>query len=639
MKKPQLDDKALRQRLETEVFRRDFTVDRGAVDEEKRTVSLAFSSEEPYRRWFGVEILGHEKDEIDLEFMASGRAPLLAGHDPGDQIGVIEKAWIDPDRKGRAVVRFGRSARADELFQDVIDGIRGNVSVGYRIGEMQLVKETDDGDDTYRVTRWTPLEASLVAVPADPTVGIGRELELNPEEPISTSAREEAIMEKKETVTAAAEPVTVDVKQVENDVRQAELARIREIEALGATHGFSEEAGQAINQGRSVDEFRALVLERLVERGQLEPVADPSPEIGLTEKQTQKFSFVKAINALANPTNRKFQEAAAFEFEVSRAVADKMRQEATGILIPYEVMARDLTVGTATAGGHLVATDLLSGSFIDLLRNRMVLTKLGAQSLTGLVGDIAIPRQTSGATAYWVAESGAPTESQAAFDQVGMSPSTVGAYTDISRKLLLQSSLDIEAFVKVDLARTLALELDRVGINGSGSGAEPTGIMHTTGIGSVADSGGNGSAPDWGDVVDLWTEVAQDNADLGSLGFLTNTKVVGKLMTTEKASNTAQFVCKDFPDANGFTALAGARCGVSNQVPSNLSVGSGSNLSALIYGNFSDLIYGHWGTLDLTVDPYTASTSGTVRVVVLQDVDLAVRHPESFAVKGDCITS
>jgi HK97 family phage major capsid protein len=264
---------------------------------------------------------------------------------------------------------------------------------------------------------------------------------------------------------------------------------------------------------------------------------------------------------------------------------------------------------------------------------------MGAQMLTGLSGNIAIPRQTGGATAYWVAESGAPTESQQAFDQVAMSPKTVGAFTDISRKLLLQSSIDVESFVRSDLATVLALAIDSAAISGTGSSNQPTGILSTSGIGDVA-GGTNGLAPTFAHIVELWSDIAAANADFGNTGVLTNSAVIGKLMTTLKTAAVAGYVVEGFPSADGMTSVAGLRGGVSNQVPSNLTKGSSSGVcSAIIAGNWNDLIIGQWGSLDLMVDPYTGSTSGTVRVVALQDVDVAVRHAVSFSAMKDALTA
>lgn len=626
--------KAQQQRIDKikiENHYRSAAIERTAVNEEARTVEVAFSSEDPYGRWFGIEILGHDKGEVVMDFLASGRAPLLDQHNHSRQVGVIEKAWIDPDRVGRAIVRFGKSAGADEFFQDVADGIRANISVGYRVHEMKLIESSED-DDTYRVTEWEPFEVSFVTVPADKTVGVGRAAE---EGFVKIQVQGEVMTKENTNQDVDLEAIKA---QARKEAGKAEVNRIRDISTLGDIHNMQGDAKRFIEEDKPVESFREYVLDELAKRG-MKPVQTPDTNIGLSEKETRRFSFVRAIYALANPNKPDAQRAAAFEIECSEAVGKKLKKDSDGIFIPTEVQTRDLTVGTDTAGGHTVATNLLAGSFIDMLRNRMMVQRMGATVLTDLVGDIAIPRQTGGATCYWVAESGDPTESQQAFDQVAMSPNTIGAFTDISRKLLLQSSIDVENFVRGDLAKVLGLGIDLAGINGSGSSNQPEGIMNVTGIGAVA-GGTNGAAPTWGNIIDLWSEVAQDNADVGTLGYLTNSKVIGKLMQTEKSTGTAQFVVKDFPDAEGMTGMGGSRCGVSNQVPSTLTKGTSSGVcSAIIYGNWADLLIGMWGGLSLTVDPYTQATSGTVRVVVLQDVDVAVRHPESFAVMADALTT
>jgi HK97 family phage major capsid protein len=343
----------------------------------------------------------------------------------------------------------------------------------------------------------------------------------------------------------------------------------------------------------------------------------------MNQAEVQRYSFVRAIAAMANPNDARAQQAASFELEASRAAAEKSGKASRGIMIPSDVMRRDLVVGTATAGGNTVATDLLAADFITLLRNAMVLSGLGTRMMSGLVGNIAIPRHTSASTAYWVNEGVAPTESQQAFDQVTMSPKTLGAFTDISRKLLLQSSLDVEAMVRQDLATVLGLEIERAAINGSGTSPEPRGILQTAAVPTVS-IGTNGGAPTWGHMVDMETQVAVGNALLGNLNYLTNARVRGKLKNTfVDGPGSGERVWVD-GSVNGYNAA------VTNAVPSNLTKGTGTNLSAAIFGNFADLIIGMWGGLDLMVDPYTASTAGTVRVVALQDVDVALRHPESF---------
>jgi len=594
-----------------------------SVDEDARTVSLAFSSETPYERYWGIEILDHSPSSVRMDRLKSG-APLLIDHDNSvrSQVGSIESVEIGDDRVGRAVVRFGRDADSDAIFQKVKDGIVKNVSVGYLIHHATLVEEKDDLE-TYRVTDWEPLEISLVAVPADHTVGVGRSMDGG--DNVIEILKEKKVMPEITVEEARAQA------QADSNKRVAEIIALGE---LHASRGGDKLASEALRSGKSADEFRAQLLEHIAKHPQ-----QPTAEIGMTHEEAKRFSFMRAINALANPGDRKAQEAARFEREASDTFAAKVGKSAQGFFVPVEVQKRDMTAGTGSAGGYTVATDLLASSFIDLLRNRMMVMRMGAQMLTGLVGNIAIPRQTGGATAYWVAESGAPTESAPTFDQVAMSPKTVGAFSDISRKLLLQSSIDVESFVRNDLATVLALAIDSAAISGTGTSNQPTGILSTSGIGDVA-GGTNGLDPTFAHIVELWSDIAIANADFGNTGILTNAKVIGKLMTTLKTSGVAGYVVEGFPSADGLTSVAGLRGGVSNQVPSNLTKGTSSGVcSAIISGNWNDLIIGQWGALDLMVDPYTGSTSGTVRVVALQDVDVAVRHAVSFSAMKDALTA
>ena len=257
-----------------------------------------------------------------------------------------------------------------------------------------------------------------------------------------------------------------------------------------------------------------------------------------------------------------------------------------------------------------------------------------ATKMLGLQDRVSIPRQTGGATAYWVAEGADLTESQAAFDQIELSPKTVGAYTEITRKLLSQSSIDIEFLVRRDLARALGLEIDRACIAGSGSGNQPTGILPriTTVNNNLIDIATNGGAPTWEKIVELETKVAQNNAEIGSLRYLTNTRVRGKLKTTKQDSNISGYVWSENNTLNGYETL------VSNQIPFNLSKGTGNNLSALVFGNFADLIVGMWTGLDMLVNPYAKDLSGGIRVTVHQDLDIQIRYNESFSAIKDATT-
>ena len=614
-----------------------------SIDVDARTVELAFSSELPYERWWGIEVLDHAPKSLRLGRLNGGGA-VLVDHDPRDHVGVVERAYVGNDRMGRAVVRFGRSQRADEVFQDVVDGIRSLVSVGYRIHEAVLEKQGDDGD-TYRVTDWEPYEVSLVSIPADPTVGVGRNA--GPELYDIRILNQEGPKMAEQIINNTPAPDTNDAVKAGVEARVKE---IQNISALGALHNMRELADQAIRDNLGLVEFQGRLLEELQKRG-VAKVAE-SPDIGLSEKERKSYSFVRLINYLANPTDRRAAEAAAFEIECGNAAMQRspIETEKSGLrgavgrvpsdvlrapVSPHEVHKRDLTVSPSTDGGATVATNLLASSFIELLTNAMSVMGLGATMLRDLNGNVAIPRQTGGATAFWLAESGAPTESQQAFDQVTMTPKTVGAFTDYSRLLLLQSSMDIEGFVRFDLARTLALAIDRACIAGSGVSNQPRGIINTVGIGSVA-GGTNGLAPTWDHIVALETAVANPNAALGNLAYLTNTRVRGRLKTTQMFGGT-----NGIPVWQGGTQpLNGYPAAVSNQVPNNLTKGTSNGVcSAILFGNWAELLIGMWGGLDILVDPYTGGTAGTVRIIGLQSVDVAVRHPESFAAMLDALTA
>jgi HK97 family phage major capsid protein/HK97 family phage prohead protease len=567
---------------------------------EERTYEFPFSSEFPVSRYFGNEILSHESDAADLSRLNDG-APLLFNHNPDRVIGVVERAYIDGDkRRGYARVRFSRNAFAQEILSDVKDGVLRNVSFGYSIDKME---ERNGGD--FVATSWSPYEVSVVSIPADSSVGIGRSLKTQPAASAAPTPDPLPVMEN----------TTPDLAVVRSEAIEAERTRIADISALCTKHNMDELGRQLVESGRSIDEARAAVLDKM--NIHQEPVTMSAAEIGLSAQESRNFSFLRAINYLANPTDRSAREAAAFEIEASDAAAAKLGRQSRGITIPQDVLRRDLNVGAATAGGNLVATELDAGSFIDLLRNASALDQAGATVLTGLTGNVAIPRQSGAGTAYWVAESGAPTESQQSVDQVSLTPKTVAAFTDYSRRLMLQSSIDVENMVRTDLATVLALKIDLAGLYGTGTNSEPLGLKLTTGVGTEDFAA---ATPTFAEVVALESDVATANALMGSPVYLMNAAMRGSLKTKQKDAGSGLFVMEG-DLVNGYRGV------LSNQVASG----------DLWFGNFADLIIGYFSGLDLMVDPYTHSTSGTVRVVAMQDVDIAVRHPESFSRGNDSL--
>jgi HK97 family phage major capsid protein/HK97 family phage prohead protease len=574
------------------------------AQEDERTVEFSFSSETPVKRWFGNEVLSHDSSAVDLGRMNDG-APVLFNHDPDRVIGVVERAWVDGEkRRARALVRFSRNSFAEEVLADVRDGVLRNISVGYSIDT------AEERNDNIVITRWQPHEVSVVSVPADPSVGIGRSLPAQAAAPVATTPVPSP---------SDMEDNTPNLDEVRAQAAADERARVASITALCREHNV-DIAQTLIERGASKEDSMVQILEEISKRAKqpatpaapkAQPVGTVSADIGLTEKESRSFSFVRAIRAMAYPNDRGAYEDAAFEREVSAAVEQRMGATARGMLVPDEVLRRDLTVGTGSAAGDLVFTDARPGSFIELLRNRLALTDLGVTMLTGLNGPVAIPRQTGAPTAYWVAEKGAPTESNPTVDQVNLTPKTLGAYTEFSRKLVLQSSLDVEQMVRNELAKVIALEIDRAALYGLGNTNQPQGLKLVTGI-NTEDFGAAG--PTYAELVSMESKVNADNADIGAMAYVTNSTTFGGFKTTEKAANTAQFVLEPGGTVNGYPVVR------SNQVASG----------DVFFGVWSQMLMGMWGALDLQVNPYALDTSGGVRVTALQDVDIAVRHPEAF---------
>jgi HK97 family phage major capsid protein/HK97 family phage prohead protease len=581
-----------------------------SVDAESRSIEFPFSSELPVERWFGDEILSHKSGSANLTRLNDG-APLLFNHNMDEIIGVVERAWIGDDKRGHAKVRFAKTARAEEVMSMVQDGILRNVSFGYRIGEMAEGKK--DGKSVFTATRWEPFEVSMVTVPADHTVGVGR-AEAKDERDVIVHRMSEESAQPAEVTTEEimSEQSTVDVQVVATQAAEAERSRIAAISALGQRFNAPDLANKLVSDGTALDAARAAFLEEI--KVDQKPITGKEADVGLSQKEVRQFSILRALNALANPTDKSAWEAAAFEREVSEAGAKAAGKAARGIFVPSEILRakRDLTVGTASAGGNLVATDLLAASFIDILRNRSVVQRAGATVMNGLQGNVAIPKQTGAATAYWVAESGAPTESQQTVGQVTMSPKTVGAYTDFSRRLILQSSIDIENMVRRDLAAVIALAIDSAAIYGSGASNQPTGLKLQAGINTKDFAA---ASPTFAELVAMETEISSDNADVGNMRYIMNPAQVGAAKTTPKfGSGTESTIWEPGNTINGYGTE------VSNQITAG----------DVFFGNWSDLMIGFWSGLDLTVDPYAGATSGTVRVIALQDCDIAIRQAVSF---------
>ena len=592
-------------------------IEDGAYDAEGRTVKLAFASEAPVERIYGIEILSCSPQDVDLSRIMDG-GPLLLNHDPDEQVGVVVAASVDADRVARAVCKLSRNEDGEELAQDIADGIRTKVSVGYEVTRLVDKRERPDGQTEY-VWAWRPYEISSVSIPADNSVGIGRAAALVDQLAATTQEQEpQKIATPQVTVTQETRHMT-ELEQERN--------RTGEILALGKHHNMGEEAQKAVADGMPVDAFRSQVLAAMNKR--LADAQQPQT-IGMTEKEVKNYSVVRAINQLANGL-----QLDGLEKEAHDAVAKTGRKarNASSFFMPADVtynrnfVRGNILTTPPNQGGYTIQTNVLGGSFVDILRAKMVTGKLGATMLTGLQGDIAIPGKLAAGSIAWVAEGSATTLSGMTFRQIPLQPKTIRGAQAFSRKMLIQSSVDVEALVRNDLAMSIGVELDQTAMAGSGVGAEPKGILNYAGIGAVTTTG---AGLTWQAVVDLETALAVDNADIGSLAFVTNAAVRGKARTTLKVSSATNGVML----WEALQALYPAE--VTNSIPSTL--GSG-NKSAMIMANWSDLLIGIWSGTEILVDPYSRSLYGEVQVVMFQEADINLRHEESFAAVQDLVTT
>jgi len=573
------------------------------IDESTRTVMISLSSEQPVMRSFGNEILVHEQGAIDMEFLNSGRAPLLLDHDHSRQIGVIESVELSSDKRLRANVRFGRGALAEEVFNDVVDGIRGNISVGYQVNKMERA-----GSDDYRVTRWSPMEASVVSIPADTTVGVGRSAEVA--KPALPAKVEPTIKQEDRKMSDE-----VNLDEVRADAAKAAAKNASEILALGTRHNKRDIAEQAINEGRSIEQFRGIVLDAI---GDAALVSKSETDIGLTEVEKRSYSVMNVIRALAFPNDRQAQESASFEREAGEAAAKREGRTANGIIVPTDIQGvwgkRDINT---TDDASLVATNLIASEFIDVLRNEMSVMQAGARMVPGLVGNVDIPKKATASSAAWIATEGADSaESEPTFSTISLSPKQLGVNTQMTRQMLQQSTPAIEAIVRDDLIQAIALALDKAALEGSASSGQPRGVLNTVGINTVTDFAA--AVPTFAEMVTLETALAADNALRGNLAYITDAATYGGLKTKTKDSGSGMFVLEG-GQANGYNVIRSQQ-------------GTAGNV---YFANWSDLLMGMWGGLDLTVDPYTLSKSGGLNIVAFQTADIAVRHPVSFAFGND----
>jgi HK97 family phage major capsid protein len=611
-------------------MRRTFTVERAAIDREARTVPLSFASEQPVDRWFGREILDITPEACDLTRLRNGGA-ILINHNWDDQVGVVIEATIDTStKKARCVAKFSASVRGKEIFQDIVDGIRSLVSVGYIVRKMVL--QSVEGDvETHRVTDWQPFEVSVVAVPADTSVGIGRSGKPDTEKTQNQSRTMSA-----ETTTTTAPAITVNETEVRSAATNSERQRIKDINAAAKTlverHPDKAEALRSLaskcsETGDGLDAFNRCVINDILGTKQtLAPVTQDArgASLGLSQKDIRRFSIMRAARCIVE--NKPID---GLERECNDELVRKLDRQPKGFFVPDEILAdrrsatRTLTAGGDPAqGGYTVGVDSLTGEFVSFLRNNSVVVRAGARTISGLVGDITIPRQLTGSTAYWVSETGSITQSNATFGQIVGKPRRIGTSVPYTKQFLAQTSLSAETEVVNDSDASIALELDRVALRGVG-GAEPLGIANLA-SGNISTAVTFSTSPTWPKYLEFFANVAANNAITGTPAYVASVAAAVKAMGIPKFSNTATPIWDNdrvgvFP-AYWTTQLLTSATPVANMV---------------IFGDFSQVLFLEWAGRDVVVDPYSGKKEGTVEITIQRLIDVVIKRGTSFACSSD----
>lgn len=588
--------------------------------DEGQGFELSFSSEEPCQIWGETEILSHAPGAMRMGERQKSLC-LLFNHDRNDLVGSVTDVHVDDEtRKGRCTVRFAETARGQEIKTLVESGMLRNVSVSYRVFKYDYDKERD----IWTAVDWEPLEISLVTVPADPTVGVGRSL--NP--PVDSGK------------------TFGEVKMPENNVgtqnnlgtQQAveqERSRVNGIMSLCRQHNIDEKMMQKfLTQGTSLDEARGAVLEIIRTRQSQMPTVQQVDDF-LSERDLGRYSLSRAI--LGSLTGN--WRGAEFERDVSEHLYNIAGRESTGVMIPLRALVREYKTTATANGGAIVDTDLRDDLMVMPLRNRCVVGRLGARFITGLKGNVAIPKMDKGSTIYWVEEGSAGTESEGTFGQIAMKPHTAIALSRISRNLLMQSNPSIDSLLREDFLQAMAEAVDTAALVGTGEDAQPEGLLYNDEV-NVIVGGTNGAELTYDHIIDMETEVSAANANGATMAYVANARTIGKMKKLKVEDGTRVWYTALGGVSGTPGQINGYTCEMTNILPGNLTKGTASKTcQAMAFGDFSKMVIGQWGAIEVLANPYesTAFKSGGVLMRIINAVDVAIRQPKAFSVMKDIL--
>ena len=598
---------------------------------EDNVLMFTLSSETPYERWWGVEVLDHSESAVDMSRLKN-RAPFLWNHNASEYLGVIEDAYIE-EKKIHIKVRFSDRPFAKEKYADCKAGILCKTSVGYQPQDLKWTGEKDNLD-TYLVTKWMPLEGSLVTIPADDSVGTK---DLDWEKFLRCDASElrsvnildlpDELLNKKNKPDGGTMTVVIENP---NDAALQERNRISEIAAMGDKFKLSDLARKLIEDGTELSAARSEFIKNLP--SSQKPIA--APALNLTKKEKERFSILKIARASRDATVD-----LSFERSVSDAIALSTGMAPNGFYVPMnELSVKSQNITNPTQGGNLVPTEL-STNMIEFLTNATLVGNLGITIFSGLVGNYDVPEETNEFGWTWVGENEEAEAQTATTALIEFRNKTISSYSEITKNMLMQSDISVEDFVRRKLLIGIAKGIDAAAINGNGI-KQPRGILQTAGVNSVS-LGNDGAAITFDKMIDMRTKIAVDNALQGRIAYMTNSSVIGDL---QKLKTTAgEYLWKGTS-----TPMTEIGRGFINQIPvyetqqmpSNLTKGTGTNLSSIILADWSMLAMAMWGVLDIASNTQGKTfKSGGVEMVAFQTVDIKPLKKDSFCIINDVVTT
>lgn len=575
----------------------------GEPENTDKVVTLTFASEnlQDVTNTGYKEVL-HIDEESVLTRRSEEGLPFRKEHERGTQFGIVENIRIvvkDGIKMLEGDARFSRSQLGQEMYQDIVDGIRKMVSVGYR-----FIDGFIDDLGILHISKWLPFEVSITEDPVDDSVGFYRSINENFTN-IYNQFKGATMPEENAVQTQTAEvPITQTRSYDDERERTLKITEIGKALNLNPTVIFD-----SIQNNVSVDNFRSIALDS-------NNVVKPVSQIGLSGKEQRDYSLFRAVMAAATNDWSK----AGLEKEASDAVSQILGKQARSFYVPQDILKNVqrraigeniMSTGQHVAGG--INTELRGDAFIDVLRDKMVLPQLGAKKLTNLKGLINIPVKTDSSVGTWIEEGADVPVDNFKISQKALSPKTISAYVEYTRQAVNLSNPNLEMLAFDDLANALALPADLAGFSGTGLNYQPKGIINTVGV-----TGVDGANFDYAKAIDMIAAVEQANALGQNMFWVSNATLKGKLKQTPIVAEYPSFLMKE----------DNTMCGYQHKVKTGLPDGT------LIFGDFSQLVMAEFGVLDIFVND-KISPAGNIRIYGFYMLDFLVRYTNAFIYSDD----